>query len=116
MLRPLMHYLERRLHARDFNARVAHPFDWGLEFLGSEPQEDPRAFLRRFNAEALADSNDFFTPSPSRAAEFEFDGFYLKFPSGLVTPYEKNNLVHARFFQTPANGVNDRAVIVSPQW
>jgi hypothetical protein len=140
-----MHLFERRLHARDFDQRVAHPFDWGLEFLGMQeriitasgservipssgyqvatapctvPPIDPREFIRRFNADAMADSLAFFTPPPSRADDFVLTSddaghFNLQFPSGLTTPYKKNNLVHARYF--PA-GTNDKAVIVSPQW
>lgn len=127
MLRPLMHHFERRLHARDFDQRVAHPFDWGLEFLGNgDLGDDPLEAIKRFNAEALADSSAFFTPPPIRAGEFKLTPdaaghFNLQFPSGLTTPYEKNNLVHARFFPAggPAGmaaGANDKAVIVSPQW
>ncbi|MGH9832585.1 MAG: hypothetical protein ACRD9Y_06170, partial [Blastocatellia bacterium] len=114
MLRPLMHHLERRLHARDVDARVSYPFDWGLEFLGNgHNNHDPRQFIKRFNAEAIADSDAFFTPAPSRRSGFDFDGFWLKFPSAINTPYEKNNLVHARFF---AADNRRSAVIVSPQW
>lgn len=127
MLRPLMHHLEKRLHARDFDQRVAHPFDWGLEFLGNgDVDGDPREVIKQFNAAAMADSSAFFTPPPSRPSEFELTPdvaghFNLQFPSGLTTPYEKNNLVHARFFPAngPANGpvgASDRAVIISPQW
>src|SRR5262245_14471355 len=114
MLRPLMHYLERKLHARDMDSRVSHPFEWGLEFLGADDQsihhpdgysghnsESPRHFITRFNAEALAQSDRFFTPPPTRASDFEISapesGFHwLSFPSAINTPYEKNNRVHAR--------------------
>lgn len=118
MLRPLMHHLERRLHARDFDLRVARPFDWGLEFLGNgDTGHDPREFIRQYNAEVIADSEAFFTPPLSRTSDFEAtpeaDHLWLRFPSGIVTPYEKNNTVHGRYF--PA-GNNDRAVIVTAQW
>jgi hypothetical protein len=123
MLRPLMHYLERRLHARDDCARVRRPFEWGLEFIGADRDATrdghiARRFIKEFNEEALASSDGFFTPAPSRRSDFEssaseFDWRLLKFPSAVATPYEKNNLVHARFFPA-ANG--DLAVIVSPQW
>lgn len=127
MLRPLMHHLERKLHARDVEARVSHPFEWGLEFLeaGHDPTRngcDPRRFISEFNAEVMADSDAFYAPSPARESDFEISAsesdsyspfFWLKFPSAINTPYEKNNLVHARFF---AADEGDSAVIVSPQW
>ncbi len=114
MLRPFMHHLERRLHARDVAARKPQPFDWGLEFLGQQANgSDPLAALRQFNEGVLSDSHLFYTPPPSRQADFACDGFWLTFPSGLTTPYEKNNLVHARYFPAEARRA---AVIVSPQW
>src|SRR5262245_32031710 len=106
MLRPLMHYLERRLHARDDNARVSHPFEWGLEFLGDggDPMRDSHSalkFIREFNEKTLASSESFYTPAPSRQSDFESsssesDSCQLKFPSAVTTPYEKNNLAYAR--------------------
>lgn len=125
-----MHHLERRLHARDLGLRVARPFEWGLEFLShGEAHGDPRQFIRQFNARAIANSTEFFTPGPSRPADFEVsaepdartgDWLRLQFPSDIATPYEKNNLVRARVFPAfgPAGtkGLGHRAVIVSPQW
>src|SRR5687767_5042890 len=123
MLRPLMHYFERKLHARDDSARISHPFDWGLEFLGAghdsaRDSQRARQFIREFNERTLEASEFFYAPAPSRQSDFESsaresDFHRLKFPSALITPYEKNNLVHAKFF--PA-GAGDGAVIVSPQW
>src|SRR5215831_12486673 len=123
MLRPLMHYIERRLHARDNGARISHPFDWGLEFLGAghdstRDSHSARKFIKRFNEKALEASDAFYTPPPGRRSDFESSGLEsdfqrLRFPSAVITPYEKNNLVHAKFF--PA-GRGDSAVIVSPQW
>jgi hypothetical protein len=123
MLRPLMHYFERRLHARDDGARIGRPFEWGLEFLdaGLDSTRDSHAarqFIKEFNEETLASSEGFYTPPLGRQSDFESSatesGFHrLKFPSAVTTPYEKNNLVHARFFPA-AKG--DGAVIVSPQW
>jgi len=136
MLRSLMHHLERRLHARDMDLRVTHPFEWGLEFLTeagsaqlmsqaasvggnqvatahcSVPALEPREFIRQYSAKQLADSEAFFAPSHSQPSDFDFDGFRLRFPSSITTPYENNNTVAARFF--PVTG--DKAVIVSPQW
>lgn len=114
MLRPFMHHLERRLHARDMGLRNAHPFEWGLEHLcNGNGSHDPFDFVQRFNAEAVAGSDQFFSPGESRAADFDFDGFSLRFPSSITTPYEKNNRVHARYF---AARNADSAVVVSPQW
>jgi len=114
MYRHFMHRLEHRLHARDFAQRRVRPFEWGLEFLGvAAPNQTPLAHLQQHNEQALAESSRFFTPAPAKPEVFEFDGFWLRFPSSLTTPHAENNLVHARFY--PA-GANDRAVIVSPQW
>jgi hypothetical protein len=127
MLRPLMHYFERRLHARDDGARVSHPFDWGLEFFEAardttrdsyNARQYMLQYIREFNERTLKASDGFYAPQPSRESDFECSenesGFHrLKFPSAVTTPYEKNNLVHAKFF--PA-GRGDGAVIVSPQW
>jgi len=113
MLRHLIHHWERHLYRRDSN-RLVRPFEWGLEFLGNgHTAHDPRQFIEQFNAEVLSSSERFFTPPPSREADFEFDGHWLRFESGVQTPYPKNNTAHARYF--PA-GAGDRAVIVLPQW
>ncbi|MGH9801040.1 MAG: hypothetical protein ACRD82_11800, partial [Blastocatellia bacterium] len=135
MLKLLMHHLERRLHARDLDLRVTHPFEWGLEFLAeasgerlayqaaagsnqvataprSVPAPEPLEIVRQYNAKHLANSEAFFAPSPSQASDFSFDGFWLHFPSSITTPYENNNTAQARFFR--ADG--DKAVIVCPQW
>jgi hypothetical protein len=114
MYRHLMHRLEHRLHARDFAQRLVRPFEWGLDYLGIQANgRPPLAYLHQHNEQALAASTYFFTPAPASADSFAFDGFRLRYPSALTTPYAENNLVHARFY--PA-GNNDRAVIVSPQW
>ena len=102
------------MYRRDFGRRVVRPFEWGLEFLGNgHAAHDPRRFIEEFNAEVLAASDRFFTPAPARPEDFDFDGFHLRFPSAVETPYPENNTVHARYF---AAGDNTRAVIVMPQW
>jgi pimeloyl-ACP methyl ester carboxylesterase len=128
-----MHKLERQLHRRDMASRTRHPFDWGIDHLtdlvedpwsgGRGARDDSMEILRRVNAQAAAESNRFFLPLPVKAGDFlvkqgetgsgEAPFYWLRYPSGLTTPYPENNLVHARFF--PA-GRNDRAVIISPQW
>jgi hypothetical protein len=114
MLRRLMHGLERRLHARDLALRVSRPFEWGLEHLGLTRQSaDPRAALEQFNAEVIPASDRFYAPAPASTSDFDFDGYWLRFPSAIETPYAENNTVHARYF--PA-GDDDRAVIIAPHW
>ncbi len=109
-----MHSLERRLHARDIDKRVAGPFEWGLEFLGNgHSAGDPRVYMRNFNAGTIPLSEVFYAPPPSFQSDFDLDGLWLRFPSGISTPYQKNNEVSARFFSA---GSNERAVIVAPHW
>src|SRR5262245_8068182 len=96
MLRPLMHYFERRLHARDQSARVSHPFEWGLEFIGAGRDEtrdshSARQFIKEFNKRTLETSDGFYTPPPSGESDFESSasesGLHrLKFPSAVITP------------------------------
>jgi hypothetical protein len=116
-----MHRLEHKLHARDFDQRVVRPFEWGLEFLGApgngHSPARPLDYLRQFNAQVLDANAEFFTPAPSRAEDFSFDGFRLNFPSSIATPYAANDKVHARFYPSERRAENStRAVIVSPQW
>jgi len=118
--RKLMHNWERRCHDRDHN-RVVRPFEWGLEFLEDiQPAartDHPSAFLEEFNRRVTGNSDAFFTPAPASPADYEFDGFQLRFPSSIQTPYPKNNFVHARFYPARRNGLpSDCAVIVAPQW
>ena len=132
-----MHRLERQLHARDMAHRTRHPFEWGLDHLGDLAGEDgatkgaegrrPLEVFRAINQQAAAESNRFFLPpavelerfdfAPAESTQAEAGGaspfYWLRYPSGLVTPSPANNQVHARYF--PA-GKNDRAVIISPQW
>jgi hypothetical protein len=109
----LIYKWEERLNARDRTQRVSLPFEWGLEYLGIESSADPVSAIENFNSRVLKASEDFFAPSPAEAADFDFDGSWLHFPSGVLSPYQVNNTVHARFFESPGS---DRAVIVSPQW
>ena len=70
------------------------------------------ASLDRFAAEALAQSERFYqyeTPS-----DFRLRDGRLNFTSPVVSPYPKNNTVHALWFPTPKD--RKRALIVLPQW
>ncbi len=119
-----MHHLEHRLYARDVSLRAERPFDWGFEHLGIKQNGEgenghgengggPLADLKQFTDSALESSQSFFSPSPSHADDFTFDGHTLRFPSALSSPYEENNTCVGRYF--PA-GNEDRAVIISPHW
>ena len=114
-----MHELERRYHARDIDQRTSHPFEWGLEHLGLEGSDgDALESIRALNRRVRAESDGFFrpervTPDAFRLREGDDGGKRLEYPSGLVTPYEVNNIVRGRYY--PA-GRGERAVIVSPQW
>ena len=59
----------------------------------------------------MATSNAYFEPPPLGPQHFDFDGFWLRFPSAIDTPYPENNTVYARYF--PAG---EMAVIILPQW
>lgn len=128
-----MHNMERRLHARDIDQRTVHPFEWGLEHLewgvegldvrreaseSSGEEANPLEVIRRLNCRVSEGGDWFFRPGSIGAAEFEVgpgvDGEeWLRYPSGVETPYRENNLVQARYYRA---GRGDRAVIVSPQW
>ncbi|MEJ7606465.1 MAG: hypothetical protein WKF37_09385 [Bryobacteraceae bacterium] len=104
---------ETKLATRDTN-RLVRPFEWGFDWLPSEPLDpaDPAAAMSAYAARAIAASDDFFrhtTPST-----FDFAAGKLTFQSSVDTPHPENNLVHARFF--PAANDRGRAVLVLPQW
>lgn len=139
MFRQLIHKWERKLSQRDIN-RMMIPFEWGLEFLGNHfdnghslpsgsnsSREQAREIIFGLNERAIADSDQFFQSPP--VTDFSFDGEWLSFPSPVITPYENNNTVHARYFPVQARADNmngsraqevdcarGRAVIVLPQW
>ena len=109
MLRRHIEGRERRWHNRDTN-RHARPFEWGIEHLGLKNGSNPKIALDRYAADAIANSEQFFTPVPN--SDFAFDGYNLSFPSPIETPHPVNNTVRGRFFE--ADG--PLAVIVLPQW
>ncbi len=112
LLRELIHILERRLHRRDIERRLVRPFEWGEAFLGNGRQAgNPLQRIQEHNRNVLADSDPYFAPLPSEPAHFDFDGFWLRFPSAIETPYPENNTVYGRYFPG-----GDLAVIVLPQW
>lgn len=111
LLKDWIEWRERRWFERESNRRVL-PFAWGLEHIGGAADEpDPRGFLRRFAAEKLAKSDEFFAVTP--AERYELRDAILTFPSAIASPYPVNSTVYGRFF--PVAG-SEGAVIVLPQW
>ncbi len=110
---------ECKLATRDTN-RVAHPFEWGGEWLHSigfpafpaELNGDAAGHLRAFVGETLADSNRFFAYEPVRHYSVQ-DGL-LTFPSPAPSPHPENDTVHARWL--PAKNDRGRALVILPQW
>jgi hypothetical protein len=129
MLAPIFHRWERHLHSKSTD-RTVRPFDWGVDWLpeNGRPAGLPEdEVVARWAADALADSDAFFTPPPTRDYHWEADPIpvagspgTVAFPSALTTPDEANNTVYARLFQAPRlkGGREDRrrAVLVLPQW
>jgi hypothetical protein len=111
--------LEYRL-ASQTTDRTAQPFEWGLEWTGSWPQQilhestysDPGARLKGLNHAAIANSNAFF--SYKAPMDFTLKNNELCFTSDVATPYPQNNTVHAQWF--PSSRDNRRAVLVLPHW
>jgi hypothetical protein len=121
MLRSTIHYLERAHWERE-TRRVTHPFEWGLEHLGANPDgEEPHGFLRDYARAALGKSEQFFS---TQAAEwYRLHGQVLTYPSAIETSYPENNLVYARWFpaRNPSrdgadSGRGKPAVVVLPNW
>jgi hypothetical protein len=60
MLKRYMHKRERYFAMLNDN-RVVRPFEWGTEFIGHERDaEDPHEIFRKFSAETIADSDEYF--------------------------------------------------------
>jgi len=110
MFRRFIESRERAHHARD-NDRRTLPFEWGLEHVGLPPTDNPEAALIQYSANALADSDAFYSYEPTN--QYTFDGHLLKFPSYVETPYPANNTVCGRFFEAAGK---DLAIVVLPQW
>ena len=63
-----MHKRERYL-AMLSDDRVVRPFEWGLEFIGEDPDStDPHGVLSKFSVETIANSDEYFSIPES----FEF--------------------------------------------
>jgi len=107
-----MNAWEYRLATRDQN-RLVRPFEWGLEWLGLNPESPvPLADALSASACAVKESDNFFSYVPP--ADCILQGGHLTFTSALETPHHENNTVHADFFPTVRS--RGRAVVVLPQW
>lgn len=110
---------ERKLATRDTN-RLVRPFEWGTEWLArigrpacpADANGDARGHVARFVEEALADSDAFYSYRP--VADYRLVRDQLTFTSPVATPFDRNNIVHARWF--PAAKARGRALVVLPQW
>jgi hypothetical protein len=110
---------ERKLATRDTN-RVVRPFEWGTEWLHgigfpfcpAEANGDAAGAVARFAADALADSNRFYSYTPP--GDYRLGQGRLTFTSPVRSNCARNDTVHALWF--PAAGDRGRALVVLPQW
>jgi hypothetical protein len=158
MIAALFHRWEQRLAEVSRDARVVRPFEWGLDWLapdrphladgGPVPptppsvaetrgitchSDCPPSLVRAWVERAMADTDAFFTPPPTRDYSFApaaagarrapGEAGTLTFPSAITTPHPENDLVRARYFpadpiRPPRRGANSRrrAVVVLAQW
>src|SRR5919108_3137306 len=122
MIERFFHRWEQRLADISKNDRVRRPFEWGLEWIGSNGgppggarQVSPSDAVRSWVDHVMKDTDAFFTPAAT--SDYTLTGNELTFPSALETPHAENNVVHARFFPTRKRpGHPRRAVVVLPQW
>ena len=131
MLSRFFHWWERRLAASTTD-RVVRPFEWGLEWAGTNghgPDTDPEQVLAEWADLAVANSEEFFATPPTSDytlldgwAPAPERGRTLVFPSAYATPHAENNSVYARYFPAPHRRSRDgrpsprRGVVVLPQW
>lgn len=109
---------ERKLATRDTN-RVVRPFEWGTDWLHridascpSEANGSARVSVARFAADALDDSDRFY--SYQTPADFQLQENHLTFTSPVASGYPKNDTVHALWFPAPKDA--GRVLVVLPQW
>jgi dienelactone hydrolase len=125
MVKAITSRYERWIRAREealcFRAtnRVVRDFEWGLEWTNQWPcaqrhpknGETPEDYVAKLNQLAMLDSDEFF--AYEKPADFELRDGMLRFHSPVHTPYQENNLVHARWFPAPGS---KKAVVVLPHW
>ena len=101
--------------------RVVRPFEWGLEFIGEDPDaEDPHAVLSKFSADTIANSDEYYSIPDSFEYRLQAAGRLkpelktLTWPSAVKTPSVENNTAYATYFPHETN--RKAAVIVLPHW
>jgi len=122
MLKRYMHKRERHLAMLNDN-RVVRPFEWGLEFIGEDPNaEDPHAVFSKFVTKTIAERDgnfaipekvDFSIGLASALKDSESRPEVLSWTSSVATPSSENNTAYATYFPHE----NHRAaVIILPHW
>ena len=117
---------EERLADVNTTKRVVRPFEWGLDWIpanGTPLEAAPDLVLRSWVDHVMADTDAFFTPTPTTEYAFapgdpaspDGETGTLTFPSALTTPHPENNVVWGRFFAAKDRN-KKRAVVVLPQW
>ena len=88
-------------------------FAWGTEFLTTEPVVNPKAFIKTFTDNNLANSHSFF--AVQQRGNYELKGNLLSFPAPITYPHqgELNSRTYAHVY--PSRG-SKRAIIVVPHW
>jgi len=129
-----MHKRERHLAMLNDN-RVVRPFEWGLEFIGEDPNaEDPHAVFSEFSRRVIENSDDYFSipdsfeyrlqaAAVSEPTESEDDPSTngrpkpglktLSWTSSVTTSSPENNTARATYFPHEDHRA---AVIVLPHW
>ena len=109
------HAIRRYEHRRwttDDN-RMVRPFEWGLEHIdGRNGQVDPRRFVAEYASEAIARSDEWYTPGEVRDYRLDRDSV-LTFKSSMESSWPENNTVYGQFFPARKSGP---AVLVLPNW
>ncbi|MGH7558619.1 MAG: alpha/beta hydrolase family protein [Gemmatimonadota bacterium] len=114
MLKPLMHRWERRLFMQE-EARRAHAFDWGLEYVGlSAGSVGPLRTLLSYARDIVHEPSEFYADPGRPPLVHETGEGRYRFPSAVRAPEDETNRISVRFFK-PRTWTG-RAMIVLPQW
>ena len=142
MLKRYMHKRERHLAMLNDN-RVVRPFEWGLEFIGEDPNaEDPHAVFSEYSRRVIENSDEYFAvpnafnfsvesrpqesvpPAVAGASDVEHPPATaggtdktapqsLTWTSSVTTSSPENNTARATYFPHEDHRA---AVIVLPHW